>query len=170
MEIFKETLSQCQELDIPIHLHTGMTGGLWDGPLHDADPFLLMPILKQPEFINTKVVLLHGAHPWFSHASALAHSLPHVWVDMSWSTPWISLRLVEAYREAISIMPITKLIIGSGCHGTPEIAWLSAKTAKIALGEVLGDAVRLDLLDYTRAEEIGKMILHDNAAKLYGID
>ena len=80
------------------------------------------------------------------------------------------MRLVEGYREVIGVMPLSKLMIGSGGHGTPEIAWLSVKTAKIALKEVLGDAVRLDLLDQTRAEELGHMILHDNAARLYGLD
>jgi predicted TIM-barrel fold metal-dependent hydrolase len=70
----------------------------------------------------------------------------------------------------MGVMPLSKLMVGSGGHGTPEIAWLSAKTAKIALKEVLGDAVRLDLLDHARAEEIGRMILHDNAARLYGLD
>jgi len=170
LEVFKETLIQCRELGIPMHIHTGMTGGLWDGPLRDADPFLLMPLLRRPEYIRTKVVLLHGAHPWIQHASALAHSLPHVWVDMGWTTPWASLRLVECYREVMGVMPLSKLMIGSGGHGTPEIAWLSAKTAKIALSEVLGDAVRLDLLDHNRAEAIGRMILHGNAARLYGLD
>lgn len=170
MEVFKETMLLCQELEIPMHLHTGITGGLWDGQIHDADPFLLVPLLKQPEFLRTRVVLLHGAHPWFKHASAVAHSLPHVWVDMSWTTPWISLRLVESYREMVGMMPLSKLMIGSGGHGTPEIAWLSAKTAKIALREVLGDAVRLDLLDDAQAQELGRMILHDNAARLYGLN
>ncbi len=170
LAVFKETLLQCQKLGIPMHLHSGMTGGLWSGPLHDADPFLLLPLLRQHEYLRTKVVLLHGAHPWIQHASAVAHSLPHVWVDMSWTTPWTSLRLVEGYREVIGVMPLSKLMVGSGGHGTPEIAWLSAKTAKIALKEVLGDAVRLDLLDQARAGEIGRMILHDNAARLYGLD
>jgi predicted TIM-barrel fold metal-dependent hydrolase len=170
LEVFKETLLQCQELGIPMHLHTGMTGGLWNGSLHDADPFLLMPLLRRPEFLRTKVVLLHGAHPWIKHASALAHALPHVWVDMGWTTPWASLRLVECYREVIGVMPLSKLMIGSGGHGIPEIAWLAAKTAKIALKEVLEDSVRLDLLDHTRAKEIGRMILHGNAARLYGLE
>jgi len=169
LEVFKETLLQCQELGIPMHLHTGMTGGL-HGPLHAADPFLLAPLLRQPEFIKTKVVLLHGAHPWTQHCSAMAHALPHVWVDIGWLSPWASLRLIEYYRDAISVMPLSKLMIGSGGHRTPEIAWLAAKTAKISLKEVLGDAVRLDLLDYARAEEIGRMILHGNAARLYGLD
>jgi hypothetical protein len=66
------------------------------------------------------------------------------------------------------MMPLSKLIIGSGGHGIPEIAWLSAKTAKIALKEVLEDNVKRSLLGFHQAKQIGRMILHDNAARLYG--
>ena len=168
--IFTTTLLQCQELGVPVHLHTGLTGGLWNGPIHNADPFLLVPLIRQPQFLKTRIVLLHGAYPWVQHAAEVAHALPHVWVDMSWTTPWVSLRLVECYKEVIGIAPLSKVMIGSGGHDTPEIHWLSAKTAKIALGEALGDAVRLGLMAPKQAEKIGRMILHDNAARMYGLD
>ena len=66
-------------------------------------------------------------------------------------------------------MPLSKLMTGSGGHGTPEIAWLSAKTTKIALQRVLDDNVTLGLLASKQAEQIGQMILHDNAARLYDL-
>jgi predicted TIM-barrel fold metal-dependent hydrolase len=169
LSVFIETLRQCQKLGVPVHLHTGLTGGLWDGPVSDADPFQIVSLLRQPEFIRTRVVLLHGAYPWIQHAAAVAHALPHVWVDLSWTTPWIAQRIVECYRDAIGMMPLSKLMIGSGGHGIPEIAWLSAKTAKIALKEVLEDNIKRNLLDYHQATRIGRMILHDNAAYLYGL-
>lgn len=168
--LFTATLLQCQELGVPVHLHSGITGGLWNGPIADADPFLLAQLLRRTEFLQTRVVLLHGAYPWIQHAAAVAHALPHVWVDLGWTTPWISLRLVECYRELIGMAPLSKLMIGSGSHGTPEISWLSARTAKIALAEALGDAVRLGLLARPQGERIGRMILHDNAARLYGFN
>ena len=65
--------------------------------------------------------------------------------------------------------PLSKIVVGSGCHGTPEIAWLAAKTAKIALAEVLQDSVRLKLITKKDAETAAKMTLHDNAARLYGL-
>ncbi len=169
LAVFSETLRQCQKLGVPVHLHTGLTGGLWDGPVSDADPFQIVSLLRQPEFIQTRVVLLHGAYPWIQHAAAVAHALPHVWVDLSWTTPWIAQRIVECYRDAIGMMPLSKLMIGSGGHGIPEIAWLSAKTAKIALKEVLEDNIKSNLLGFPQAERIGRMILHDNAARLYGL-
>jgi uncharacterized protein len=167
--IFTATLLQCQDLGIPVHLHSGLTGGLWNGPISNADPFLLARFLSQPQFLQTRIVFLHGGFPWIQHAAELAHALPHVWVDMGWTTPWISLRIAECYRELIGIAPLSKLMVGSGGHDTPEIAWLAAKTAKIALQEVLGDAVRLGLLMQKQAERVGRMILHDNAARMYGL-
>ncbi len=65
--------------------------------------------------------------------------------------------------------PLSKLMVGSGGHGTPEIAGLAAKTAKIALREALAEAVRLELLSEGQAERAGRLILHDNAARLYGL-
>ena len=167
MAVWLATMLQCQELKIPLHIHTGFTGGLWNGPIANTDPFLLVPILRQPRYLQTRLILLHAGHPWIQHAGAMAHAFPHVWVDIGWTTPWISQRIVECYRELIGMAPVSKLMIGSGGHGSPEVSWLAAKTAKIALGEVLTDSVRLGLMAERDAERTGRMILHDNAARMY---
>jgi predicted TIM-barrel fold metal-dependent hydrolase len=168
--IFTATLLQCQDLGVPVHLHSGLTGGLWNGPISNADPFLLAPFIRQPAFRQSKIVLLHAGYPWIQHASALAHALPQIWVDIGWVTPWISLRIVECYRELVAMAPLSKLMIGSGGHGTPEIAWLAAKVAKTALAEVFEDAVRLGFMVARQAEQAGRMILQDNAARLYDLE
>lgn len=169
MAIWLATMVQAQELRFPIHIHTGITGGLWNGPVANCDPFLLVPILRQPRFLQTRLVLLHAGHPWMQHAAMMAHTFPHVWVDTGWMTPWSSQRIVACYRDVIGLAPLSKLMIGSGGHGTPEVSWLAAKTAKIALGEVLTDSVRLGLMCERDAEKAGRMILHDNAARMYGL-
>jgi uncharacterized protein len=169
MAIVLASMIQAQELNFPIHFHTGITGGLWDGPIANCDPFLFAPILRQQRFLRTKVVLLHAGHPWMQHAGAMAHTFPHVWVDTGWATPWISQKIVDLYRDVISMAPLSKIMIGSGGHGSPEIHWLAAKTAKIALGEVFGDAVRLGLMGEQDADKCGRMILYGNAARLYGL-
>ena len=165
--LFTETLLQCQYLKIPVHVHTGFTGGLWKGPISNADPFQLAPFLEENRFLQTRVILLHAGYPWTKQAGQMAHTFPHVWVDMGQMTPWASLRLVECYRDVMAWAPLSKLVVGSGGHGTPEIAWLAAKTAKIALSEVMEDAVRLELMTEDQAKKTGRMILHDNAARLY---
>ena len=89
---------------------------------------------------------------------------------MSQVTPWASLRIVECYRDVMAWAPLSKIVIGSGGHGSPEIAWLAALTAKIALTEVLGDAIRLGLMAAKNVEASARTILHDNASRLYGLD
>ena len=89
---------------------------------------------------------------------------------MGWTTPWTSQRIVEFYRDVIALAPLSKMMIGSGGHGSPEVSWLAAKTAKIAVGEVLTDAVRRGLMAERDAERAGRMILHDNAARMYGLN
>jgi len=169
MSVWLATMLQCQDLDIPLHIHTGFTGGLWDGPIADTDPLLLVPICRQPRFLRTRLILLHAGYPWIQHAGAMAHAFPHVWVDIGWTTPWISQRIVECFRELIAMAPVSKLMIGSGGHDSPEISWLAGKMAKVALGEVMTDAVRRGLMCEQDAERTGRMILHDNAARLYGL-
>jgi uncharacterized protein len=169
MAVWLATMLQCQDLTIPLHIHTGFTGGLWDGPIANTDPLLLVPICRQPRFLQTRLILLHAGYPWIQHAGAMAHTFPHVWVDISWTTPWISQRMVACFRELIAMAPLSKLVIGSGGHDSPEISWLAGKMAKVALGEVMTDAVRLGLLCEQDAERTGRMILHDNAARLYGL-
>jgi hypothetical protein len=85
-------------------------------------------------------------------------------------TPWSSVRLAHCYQDVLAWDPFSKVVAGSGGHGTPEIAWLAAKTAKIALSKVLGDAAQLGLMTLKQAESAGHMILHDNAARLYGLE
>jgi len=169
MAIVLASMIQAQELKFPIHFHTGITGGLWNGAVADCDPFLLVPILRQPRFLKTRVVLLHAGHPWSEHASMMAHTFPHCWVDMGWTTPWTSQRIVEFYRDVIALAPLSKMMIGSGGHGSPEVSWLAAKTAKIAVSEVMTDAIRRGLMAERDAEKAGRMILHDNAARMYGL-
>ena len=167
--VFTATLHQCRDLKVPVHLHSGFTGGLWNGPIADADPFLLAPFIRQHAFLNTRIVLLHAGYPWTKQAGQMAHTFPNMWVDMGQITPWASLRLADCYRDVMAWAPLSKIVIGSGGHGTPEIAWLSAKTAKITLAAVLNDAVAHDLMAYEQADRAGRMILHDNAARLYGL-
>ena len=168
--LFTATMLLCQELDTPLHLHSGFTGGLWKGPISNADPFRLAPFLAENRFLQTRLILLHAGYPWTRQAGQLAHTFPHLWVDMGQMTPWACLGLAECYRDVMAWAPLSKIVIGSGGHGTPEIAWLAAITAKIALSEVLENAVRPGLMTETQAQKIGRMILHDNAAKLYNLN
>jgi len=168
MAVWMATMLQAQDLQFPMHIHTGITGNP-GYPAANTDPFLLIPLLRQHRFLKTRLVLVHAGYPWIQNAGMMAHIFPHVWVDSGVITPWCSQRIVECFREMIVMAPLSKLTIGSGGRGSPELHWLMAKTAKIALGEILTDSVRLGLMAEQDAEQAGRMILYDNAARLYGL-
>jgi uncharacterized protein len=177
--IFAEALLQCQELDIPIHLHTGVTGqsaitgqpGIAgeqrEGLLSDMDPFLLAPLLKEKQFYNTTMVLLHGGYPWLRNTAMMAHLFPHVWLDTSWTIPWGSLENDRCLEELLALAPHSKIMCGSGQHGIPEIGWLAAIVARTSLATVLEEKVKKGLLAESQATTSAEMILYKNAKRLY---
>jgi predicted TIM-barrel fold metal-dependent hydrolase len=166
--VHHETMLTCQRLNVPVHIHTGITGGPWDGPIGEADPFKLSPLLSRPEYRTSKVVLLHAGYPWVEEASMMAHAYPQVWLDIGWVTPWTSLRAIECMRAYMAVAPLSRLMIGTGGHGTPEVAWLGAKVAKLALSAVLDESVTRGLMPWTSAARVASMILYENAVALYG--
>jgi len=51
----------------------------------------------------------------------------------------------------------------------PEVAWLSNNSARHALAIALTGMINDGEIDHAKAMEFARMVLHDNAAKLYGI-
>ncbi len=166
--VFASTLVQCRELGVPIHIHSGHTGGGIDAHISKTNPILLEPLLKLPRFLNTTVVFLHGAYPHVQTAALMAHHLPHVWIDLSWTLPWTSLRFDRAIEDVLAIAPHSKIMLGSGQHGIPEISWLAAHVAKDSLSAVLSEAVSRGNIGRAQAEASARMICVDNARRLYG--
>ena len=166
--IFHQAMLTAQSLQIPIHIHTGITGGYWDGKMYDTDPYALGPFLRNvPHMMDTDLVLLHCNYPYVGGAAMMAQTFPHVWVDLAWVLPWTALQLDRSLEDLLAIAPTSKIMLGSGQHNIPEIAWLASKVARISLDHVLSEKVRQDLLSDTQAETIAKQILSENACRLY---
>ena len=168
--VFHQTMLLAQDLNIPIHIHTGMTGGFWDGEMDDADPYRMAPFLRNtPHMQQTTLVLLHSNYPFMSSAALVAHTFPHVWVDLAWVLPWVSLSFTQCIEDLIGIAPVSKILLGSGQHNIPEIAWLSSKVAKSALQYVTDKLVAQEMLSQEQGNELAAMLLYKNALRLYGV-
>jgi predicted TIM-barrel fold metal-dependent hydrolase len=169
---FRHLLFLCQELNVPIHIHTGSTGFNRKSAcfVPEMDPFLLVPfIVSDPQYVKTKLIFLHQSYPYTRHAALMAYSFPNMYVDMSWVLPWSTSIFCTCIEDVLSTAPHTKIFFGSGQHGIPEIAWTAAKVAKSCLASVLERMVSLNLLAATQAEKIAKMLLYENAKALYRI-
>jgi len=65
--------------------------------------------------------------------------------------------------------PTTKIIHGSDRYNIPELSWIAAIQAKMALEGVLGDLMAGGDIDREGAEEVAMQFLSENAKELYGL-
>jgi len=177
--VFSSMLLLAQELDVPVHVHTGVTGQsaitgqpgisgeIKQGRLSDTDPFLLAPFLKEHKYLNTKLILLHAAYPWLENAAMMTHLFPHVWIDLSWTLPWVSIGFEQYLENVLAIAPHSKIMLGSGQHGIPEMAWLASGIARTSLENIMKKAVNSQYLSEVQANDSAEMVMYKNAKRLY---
>ena len=103
-------------------------------------------------------------------AAMMAQTFPHVFVDLAWVLPWTAMAFDRALEDLLAVAPASKILLGSGQHNIPEIAWLAAHTARRSLSGVLDRLVGEDLISSGQARRIAEQILFRNACDLYGIE
>lgn len=165
--LFEIALEVACESCRPLQLHTGF--GDPDIDLLHANPLLLRPILEDPRWARLPIVLLHLAYPYFREAAFMAAVWPQVYVDLSLALPFLGPGAIPLLIETLSLAPTTKLLYGSDLGSLPELFALSADWARGALGEALGWLIERGGLTGTEAYAVGRQILCENAATLYGL-
>ena len=155
-----------QELGVFLQIHTGI--GDTDVIAERCNPLLLKNFLKSEGVSRIPVILIHGGYPYTLEAAWLANVFPNVSFELSTPLPPYFLPALSKGRfsEALEMVPTTRLIYGSDAHGTPEMHWLSARLAKRALGEAMGDLVSARLIDEDEAIRASRGILSKNALGL----
>jgi len=141
---------------LPVQVHCGF--GDSDLHLWRSDPSYLKPLVER--FRETPFVLLH-CYPYVREAGWLAHVYGNVWFDLSLTIPHVS-QPAQAIREALELAPVSKLLYASDAARTPELYFLAARWWRQALVEVLPE-----LLPDDEAEEAARLILRENARRLY---
>ena len=171
--IFRHILTECGKRGLAAHFHVGAgAGGYYD--VSGANPILLEPLLNDPSLRATQFVLVHGGYPWARQAAGML-TKPNAWVDMSVLGLILYPReLSEILRAWLEFMP-DKVLFGTDAGpwspevGFDETARLSARSCREALGMALTGMMRDGEIDREKAVEIARMVLRDNARKLYGM-
>ncbi|MBI5117178.1 amidohydrolase family protein [Candidatus Poribacteria bacterium] len=150
---------------LPVQIHTGMfaqgKNTLWNSnPLHLTNLFL--------EFPHVNFDIFHGGFPFTGEIGSLALMFPNVHLDTCW-LPLISYEsFKKAFSEWLSYVPYGKILWGGDC-GCAEGIYGAVYMIRQALSEVLAEKIRDGQLDEALALDIAKAILHDNAARLFGL-
>lgn len=171
--LFRYLLREVTAVGLPVHIHTGIgTGSAFR--LGGANPLLLENLITDPQYQATKFVLLHGGYPFTTEAKLLAGK-PNVFLD----TSGLSLRLyptefARILKEWLSFYP-EKVLFGtdaaivSDTIDAEEMYWLATESGRQALALALTAMVEEKRCDEAEALRLARLLLRDNAAKLYGL-
>ena len=172
--LFRYIAREAGRLGLAVHVHVGAgASGYFDQT--GASPFLLEPVLNDPGLRKTTFVLVHGGLPNAKETRFLLYK-PHVYADFSGQTFLLSTReLSEVLRSWLEFVP-EKVLFGTDAFiitpevGWEELGWLTNKTAREALAIALTGMVRDGQITRGRASELARMVLRENAVRLYGLN
>lgn len=166
-------LREATKLGLPVHFHTGVPVGN-AASVAGSNPLLLENIFNDPRYRQTTFVLLHGSYPFTREAILLAGK-PNVYVDSSDMTVYLHpVDLAQIFKEwltfyAEKILFGTDAVIFSDLAGVEETYWLATEGGRQALALALNEMVQEGRCDEAEALRLARLVLHDNAAKLYGL-
>jgi hypothetical protein len=160
------TMDVARERGLWLHIHAAV--GDPDIVYQRAYPALLYPLLHSERFRTNKVVLVHGGWPWVGEAAAMVAILPNVYLDVSEGTLFGMPNVRQRMLEALEACPYAKILYGAD-GSIPEALWITAQRYKRVLGRVLAELVDDGFCTEQGAYQVGQMILHDNAARLYDL-
>jgi uncharacterized protein len=160
-------------LGLAVHIHCiGGAGGFYRQT--GSNPLLLETVFNDPALRKTNFVVVHGAYPFTKEMGSLMGK-PNVYADFSAQTFLLYPReLSEILRNWMEAFP-DKILFGTDAFSFGpeidwgEVAWLSNSSARQALAIALTGMMNDGEIDRARAVELARMVLRENAIKLYGL-
>jgi hypothetical protein len=151
---------------LPVQFHTGLQ---WDTghQIETAKPTHLVNSLIQ--YPRVRFVLLHGSYPYGGELATLAKNYSNVYVEMSW-TYVISPSYAERYlHEWLETVPASKIMAFGGDDLNVEAVYGHLLLAKQVIAKVLSAKVADGYLTEDEALKIARMILRDNALRVFNL-
>jgi hypothetical protein len=172
--IFRFLAAESGRLGMAVHIHCiASVGGYFD--VAGDNPLLLEPLLHDSAMRKTNFVLLHGGSPFIGEITAMLEN-PNVYLDFSQQTFDSYPRHIAAnIRGWLEYEPEKVLYATDAYPFSKEIGWEEAgyianKTGREALGIALTGMLRDEEISRDRALELARMVLRENARKLYGLN
>ena len=169
--LFYYIARECGRLGLAVHIHCiEGAGGYYRQS--GSNPLLLEAAFNDPTLRKTNFVVIHGGYPFTKEMGSLL-SKPNVYADFSAQTFFTYPReLSEILRNWLEFYP-DKVLFGTDAFSFGpqvdwgEVAWLSNTSTRQALALALTGMMNDGEITRERALELARMVLHDNAARLY---
>jgi uncharacterized protein len=124
---------------------------------------------------KTNFVMIHGGWPFTATITALLEK-PNAYLDFSAQTLIHTPHtLARTLREWLEFVP-EKIMFGTDAYpyseelDWEESAWIAARTGREALAIALSGMVDDGEITYARAVDLARMVLRENAIKLYRLE
>jgi uncharacterized protein len=169
--IFRYLILEGGRLHLPVHIHTAAGIGNYFN-FSQSNVMNLESVLRDPRYLSTTFVLIHGGYPLEREAIWLA-SMKNVYLDSSLGE---LIQYPSAFKETLKMWLETfpdKVTFGTDCFpynqvlGAEESYWLGVRSSRTALAAALAEMVSENEITEQRALELAHGYLHDNAVKLY---
>jgi len=169
--IFRYLVTEGGRLHLPVHLHTAVGEGDYFS-LQKGNVLNLENVVKDPRYLETTFVLIHGGYPYFRQVIWLA-AMKNVYIDSSEIEVLLYpselknvLKLwLETYPEKITFG--TDAYPYSAALGSEVGYWLGVRSARDALAAALAEMVAAGEITEATALKFAHGYLHDNAVGLY---
>jgi len=170
--IFRVLIDQAGKLNLSVHFHSAVGIGDYFS-LRNGHPLNLENVLRDPRYVKTKFVLIHGGYPYTLDMIWLT-AAKNVYTDSSLVGYYVyPSELKNILKQWISLFP-ERMMFGSDAFpfndavGAEETFWLAARSARTSVAAALAELVAEGAFTEEKALELARMYLHDNAARLYG--
>jgi predicted TIM-barrel fold metal-dependent hydrolase len=170
--LFRYLATECGRMGMPVHLHSSVGAGRYFD-VAGVNPMLLEPVIADPAMKRTNFVLVHGSWPYTREATSLLDK-PNLYVDTSLQSlllyPTTQATVLRGWLE----YEPEKVLFGTDAGPFSEsISWeetgyVSANSGRDALGMALTAMMRDREISRERAVELARMVLRENARRLYG--
>ncbi len=169
--LFRYIVSECGRLGLAVHIHAAAgAGGYFQ--IAGANPLNLEPLFNDPKLRSVNFAMLHGGWPFTREVAALL-SKPNVYADFSEQTFMNYPRAVsQVIREWLEYAP-EKVLFATDAYpfseemSWEEAGWVASTTGRQALGLALTEMLHDGEITRERAVELARMVLRENARKLY---
>lgn len=171
--LFRHIAREAGRLGLAVHIHIIDGAGAYYRP-SGSDPLLLESAFNDPSLRSTHFVIVHGGAPFTKQVVSLMGK-PNVYADFSAQTFFLYPRgLSENLRYWLESYP-DRVLFGTDAFSFGpavdwgEVAWLSNSSSRLALALALTGMIEDGEITRERALELARMVLRDNAIKLYGL-
>ena len=170
--VFRYVLTECGRLHLPVHIHSAAGAGDYFS-LAGASVLNLEPVLRDPRYLPTTFVLIHGGYP-FDQQAILIAMMKNVWLDSSATGSFLMYpnQFKDVLKRWFEIMP-SKVTFGSDAFpidehvGAEELYWFGVHNARTAAAAALAEMIAAREITEAQAMQMARGYLHDNAAALY---